>query len=364
MPAYIKLKPKSERVNSLLSTPEQIAAYESVDWENINTWDESLRRGDIEWLREPVTQAHLDELEGIRKEVRGKKLSGRQLDKLQYIDRLDDVSPKQRADAIKRFVLKDKPFATYTAPTGDRARAIPQNRQPGDFDRMDKIYRDAAIRGQAVDHGEAIMGKHDSPRYGIYRDVPDNMQGMDPRLNLDKSNKIPEDFNQWQYKEDPKTGRMDAYRMVDGELQKVPRWQGGYVDLDAPVDPNHKPLSPGTQSLIKNVGKVGLLGGAEMALNYFAPDNPINQARQKGHDTLTDLGLDLRGAIDGIDHTGLKVAAMLGEGLLVDPLVTAFGAGNWLGERVQQEWRGEKAKNNLSRGGYGMMGRFKKQGML
>lgn len=348
MPTYVKLKPKSERVNTLLSTPEQVAAYESVDWDNINTWDESLRRGDIDWLREPVIQEHLDELQRVRDEVKGKNLSGRQLDKLQYIDRLEDVTPKQRTDAIKRFVLKDKPFATYTAPTGDRARAIPQNRQPGDFEKMDKIYRDAAIRGQAVDHGEAIMGKHDSPRYGIYRDVPDNMQGIDPRLNLDKSNKIPEDFNQWQYKQDPKTGRMDAYRMVDGELQKVPRWQGGFVD----------------SGLLKNIGKVGLLGGAEMALNYFAPNNPINQARQTGYDTLKEMGADLEGYIRGIDNDALRASAHLASGLLLDPLVTSFGAGRWLGDRLQQEWRGEKAKNNLSRGGHSMMGRFNKQGML
>ena len=362
MPAYVKLKPKSERVSTVLSTPEQVAAYESIDWKNIDTWEESLRRGNIDWLREPVTQEHLDELQKIRKEVRGKKLSIRQLDKLQYIDRLDDVTPKQRANAIKRFVLRDKPFPKYTAPTGARARAIPQNRQPGDFDKMDKIYRDAAIRGQAVDHGEAIMGKHNSPRYGLYRDVPDNMQGMDPRLNLDKSNKIPDDFDQWQYKEDPKTGRVDAYRMVDGELQKVPRWQGGFVDPGAMAEGLDE--SPRLKGLLKGAGKIGLLGAAEMGLNYFAPDNPINQARQRGHDVLTDLGVDLRGAIDGIDHTGLKVAAMLGEGLFVDPLVTAFGAGNWLGDRIQQEWRGEKATNNLSRGGYGMMGRFNKKGIL
>lgn len=129
--------------------------------------------------------------------------------------------------------------------------------------------------------------------------------------------------------------------------------------------PTRRPYPPvGSQrgfinaNLLKNVGKIGLLGAAQMGLNYLAPDNPMNQARDYGYGSLKNMGLDIEGGIRGIENPLLRGSAHLANGLLADPLVTAFGAGNWVGDRIQQELRGEHSNNQLSRGDYGMMGRF------
>ena len=107
-------------------------------------------------------------------------------------------------------------------------------------------------------------------------------------------------------------------------------------------------------SIAKNIGKVGLLGAGEMALNHFWPDNPVAASREKGYDTIKSLGLDINGAISGIESTPAKVAAMLGQGLLVAPAVTAFGAGNWVGDKISKTFNtdGNTKVKNRTRGGY------------
>ena len=217
--------------------------------------------------------------------------------------------------------------------------------------RMDDIYKLAKKGGKAVDHGLALLGKEVS---GL--DVPDNLWPMDKTANMSKGNRMPDDFLDWVWKHDDplpgsrmgKKGRLSAWRQGPEGLERVPRSQGGFINAN----------------LLKNIGKVGLLGGAEMALNYLAPENPINQARNQGYDALKNIGLDIEGGIAGIENPMLRGSAHLANGLIADPLVTAFGAGNWLGDRVQEELRGEHATNRLKRGKYGMMGRFNQQGML
>ena len=350
-------------VSPLLSTAEEIDAYEAIDWKKINAWEESLRRGEIDWLKEPTRQKHLDDLSAIRKNVSAMGLSKKQADKLDRINRLDDVHPRARAEAIQKFVIDDKPFPTYRSPTGDRAvGTMPKSRTPAEYKQLDDIFTDAGIRQQAVDHGEALLSPHESKRYGKVRDVPENMMGMDERLNASKGMKTVDDIDSWEYKDNPKTGRTDAYRRVNGELQKVPRWQGGHIDpgLLGVTEANAQRV----KNFAKGAGKVGLLGAAEMGLNYLAPENPINQARNQGYEALKDMGFDIEGGIAGIENPMLRGSAHLANGLFADPLVTAFGAGNWLGERVQEELRGEHATNRLKRGKYGMMGRFNQQGLL
>ena len=129
--------------------------------------------------------------------------------------------------------------------------------------------------------------------------------------------------------------------------------QRGSLSLRQVRAPNARALG-----LLKNVGKIGLLGAAQMGLNYLAPDNPMNQARDYGYGSLKNMGLDIEGGIRNIENPLLRGSAHLANGLLADPLVTAFGAGNWVGDRIQQELRGEHSTNQLSRGDYGMMGRF------
>ena len=203
---------------------------------------------------------------------------------------------------------------------------------------------------------------HNIPRRGLVAsglDVPDNVSAMDRHKNRKvKSNRLPDDFLDFEWKTNPRTGRMDGYRRVDGKLQRVPRSQGGYVDpgLLGATEANAKRV----KNFARGAGKVGLLGAAEMALNYLAPDNPLNQARDYGYGSLKNMGLDIEGGIGNIENPLLRGSAHLANGLLADPLVTAFGAGNWVGDRIQQELRGEHSNNQLSRGDYGMMGRFNK----
>lgn len=193
-----------------------------------------------------------------------------------------------------------------------------------DNDAMKDTYRAAKRGGKAVDHGLPLLGKQVS---GL--DVPSNLMAMDPIENASKGNRLPDDFFDWKWKHDnampgsTRKGRLSAYRNVDGEMVRVPRSQGGHLN---PGAFNHP--------ITRNIGRVGLLGAGEMALNHFWPDNPVAASREKGYDTMQSLGLDLDGAIQGIESTPLQVAARLGQGLLVDPLVTAFGAGNWVGDKI------------------------------
>ena len=213
-------------------------------------------------------------------------------------------------------------------------RWIRDNHYQPDNDAMKDTYRTASRTGKAVDHGLPLLGKQVS---GL--DVPSNLMAMDPKQNIIKGNRLPNDFLDWEWKHDnaipgsTRKGRLSAYRpagtfgpvpdVAPNEMVRVPRSQGGHLNPSAFNHPT-----------AKNIGKMGLLGAGEMALNYFWPDNPVAASREKGYDTMQSLGLDLDGAIQGIENTPLQVAARLGQGLLVDPLVTAFGAGNWVGDKI------------------------------
>ena len=226
-------------------------------------------------------------------------------------------------------------------------RWIRDNSYPPANQRIKDIYRLAGKGGKAVDHGLPLMGKHVS---GL--DVPDNLTPMNQRANMSKGNRLPDDFLDWHWKHDTplpgsrmgKKGRLSAWRVSpEGIPTRVPRSQGGFINA----------------GLLKGIGKVGALGAAEMALNYLAPNNPVNQARDYGYNSLKNMGLDIEGGIRNIENPMLRGSAHLANGLLADPLITAFGAGNWAGNRIQEELRGEHATNRLERTGSGLQGRFK-----
>ena len=185
-------------------------------------------------------------------------------------------------------------------------------------------------------------------------DVPQNLFPMDPKANMSKGNRLPDDFLDWTWKHnDPMPGstdkgRLSAWRQGANGLERVPTSQGGFIN----------------KNLLKNIGKVGLLGAAEMGLNYLAPDNPINQARDRGYGALKDVGLDLEGAIAGIENPMLRAPAHLANGLLADPFITALGAGANMGDRIRKEWTGENIRPNITKDGPAMQGRFNKRGLL
>ena len=215
---------------------------------------------------------------------------------------------------------------------------------------MENVYLAAKKSGQAVDHGLPLLGKQVS---GL--DVPQNLSGMDPKANMSKGNRLPDDFLDWEWRHDPRTagaspgkGRLSAWRQGAEGLERVPKSQGGLINAN----------------LLKNVGKIGLLGAAEMGLNYLAPDNPINQSRDRGYEALMDVGLDLEGAIEGIENPMLRAPAHLANGLLADPFITALGAGANMGDRIRKEWTGENIRPNITKDGPAMQGRFNQRGLL
>jgi len=224
-------------------------------------------------------------------------------------------------------------------------RWIRDAHNPQDIERMKDVYKLAKKGGKAVDHGLPLLGKQVS---GL--DVPQNLTPMNSKANMSKGNRLPDDFLDWTWKHDSARpgsavkGRLSAWRNgVGGALERVPRSQGGFINA----------------GLLRGLGKVGALGAAEMALNYLAPNNPVNQARDYGYNSLKNMGLDIEGGIRNIKNPMLRGSAHLANGLLADPLITAFGAGNWAGNRIQEELRGEHATNRLERTGPGLQGRFK-----
>ena len=240
-------------------------------------------------------------------------------------------SPSGKAAARKQWTKGYPARAKRTPPWADNKK-------------INKIYSDIAKSGKSVDHGLPLQGKKVS---GL--DVPDNLMGMGLKENVTKGNRLPDDFLDWDWKHNPKTGRLDAFRRVGGKMAKaggksvrVPRAQGGFINA----------------GLLKNIGKVGLLGAGEAALNYFVPDNPINQARERGNGLLSDIGLDLQGGIEGIQNPMLRGSAHLANGMFADPFVTALGAGANMGDRIYKEWTGENIRPNITKQGPAMQGRF------
>ena len=255
---------------------------------------------------------------------------------------------KQGYGLTKGNVHPTNPNKSLLSNARYRQAATPQWSDVGVEDYKDEI--EALIKKNPgskfqVDHDLPIKAKSGGKRVASGLNVFDNTSPMEASLNNAKRNNVPEEFLEYIYKQNPQTGRLDGFDRLG---KSIPRSQGGFINA----------------GLLKNIGKIGLLGAGEMALNYLAPDNPVNQARDYGYNALADLGLDIEGGIADIDNPMLRGSAHLANGILADPLVTAFGAGNWVGDRIQQELRGEHATNQLERGKQGMMGRFKKASLL
>ena len=284
---------------------------------------------------------------------------------------------KQGYGLTKGNVHPTKPNKSLLSNARYRQAATPQWSDVGVEDYKDEI--EALIKKNPgskfqVDHDLPIKAKSGGKRVASGLNVFDNMSPMEASLNNAKRNNVPEEFLENIYKQNPQTGRLDGFNNAG---LKVPRSQAGFMDPDAFAETfkfwgkqgkkalkNIDLRSPATGSFLRGLGKVGLLGGGEMLLNAVAPDNPLNQARQRGHGMLGDLGLDLQGSIDGIESTPLRHAAMLGEGMFLDPFVTALGAGANMGDRLYGEITGENIRPNITRQGPGLAGRFNKKGML
>ena len=255
---------------------------------------------------------------------------------------------KQGYGLTKGNVHPTKPNKSLLSNSRYRQAATPQWSDVGVKDHADEI-RDLIKANPGskfeVDHDLPIKAKSGGKRIASGLNVFDNTSPMEASLNNAKRNNVPEEFLEYTYKRNPQTGRLDGFNNAG---LRVPRSQGGFINA----------------GLLKNIGNVGLLGAAEMGLNYLAPDNPVNQAREQGYGSLKELGLDIEGGIANIENPMLRGSAHLANGLLADPLITAYGAGNWMGDRIQQELRGERATNQLKRGKQGMMGRFNRASLL
>ena len=288
----------------------KITVVESHNIRNRGLIDEALRYGIPE---EDINQYNADKR--MYSDGRTKKPYSQIKGKTGPLNtKLDDLITERARRGAGFGILDD---------TRGRAVARPVNAKVDPMDSIKALIKKGNVKGKHVDHSMPIKGSSNGVRVVSGLDVPDNLNAMDGTRNVSKGNRLPDDFLDFEWKHNPKTGRLNGYRNVDGRQVRVPRAQGGHLN---PSAFNHP--------ITRNIGKVGLLGAGEMALNHFWPDNPVAASREKGYDTMQSLGLDLDGAIQGIESTPLQVAARLGQGLLVDPLVTAFGAGNWVGDKI------------------------------
>ena len=107
--------------------------------------------------------------------------------------------------------------------------------------------------------------------------------------------------------------------------------------------------------LLKDLGRVGLLGAGTAALEYLDPDNPIALSRQRGYE-LTDeigdmFGIDgVKGGIEGMDPSSFKTLASIADSMLLDPVVSVLGAGANMGDRLYNEITGTNKKSKFKRG--------------
>ena len=253
---------------------------------------------------------------------------------------------KERGPRTPRWVDPQR-----IANTNDKLPSTSKTQRNEAFRELGDMRKRSRLMGQQYEHGLPLLGERVS---GL--DTPDNVWTMGAAENASKGNRLPADFDNWKWKHDAPTpgtphgnkGRLSAWRQGLDGLERVPKSQGGFINA----------------GLLKNVGKVGLLGAGEAALNYFAPDNPINQARERGNGLLSDIGLDLEGAIEGIENPMLRAPAHLANGMFADPFVTALGAGANMGDRIRKEWTGENIRPNITKDGPAMQGRFNQRGLL
>ncbi len=128
--------------------------------------------------------------------------------------------------------------------------------------------------------------------------------------------------------------------------------QGGFID----------------PKLLKALGKVGLLGAATAGLEYFVPDNPIAQARKRGYKLTDEIGElfgveGIKGGIENMDPGLNKTLASIGDSMLLDPLVSALGAGANMGDRLYGEMMGTNKKAKFKRT-QGLGGRLQNRGLI
>ena len=292
--------------------------------------------------------------------------------KVSYMDLwLDDKIPTRAHNVPFVSELVDGKDTLDIARVGNRL----QDRRMGAFMGKEAYGNYRKNMSGANTHG--LLGDDYAAKYAKDMDLLDSIvrkSGQFPEADLDNlRTRAQEPIGKPKVKTvvDPAEAKYLAMAEKEGGLQAKPRrkkltgrgWKPQYYEPSGTklnqagmlVDPNWK-------KLLKGAGKLGLLGAAEMGLNYLAPDNPLNKAREHGKETLSDLGLDIDGAIEGIDNKWLRGGAGIASGMFLDPIVSSFGAGHWLSARVQDELAGKHAKNKLTRDGYGMRGRFGNQG--
>ena len=113
-------------------------------------------------------------------------------------------------------------------------------------------------------------------------------------------------------------------------------------------------------SLLKNVGKIGGITAASMALEHFVPNNPLSVSRRRGYKLWEEVG-DLFGFDGNVDsnvaevkNPYMRAGASVGQGLLVDTLMTAAGAGGILGDWISgskiDSKKGKPMKNRFKKG--------------
>jgi len=113
-------------------------------------------------------------------------------------------------------------------------------------------------------------------------------------------------------------------------------------------------------SLLKNIGKIGGITAASVALDYFAPNNPLSASRRRGYKLWEEVGdvFGFEGNIDsnvaGVKNPYMRAGASVGQGLLVDTAMTALGAGGILGDWVSgskiDSKKGKSIKNRFKKG--------------
>jgi len=292
--------------------------------------------------------------------------------KMSYMDLwLDDKIPTRAHNVPFVSELADWKDTPDIARIGNRL----QDRRMGAF--MGKKSYENYLKNMGGKNTSGMLGGDYAAKYAKDMDLLDSIvrkSGQFPEADLDNlRTRAQEPLGKPRVKTvvDPAEAKYLAMAEKEGGLQAKPRrkkltgrgWKPQYYEPRGTklnqagllVDPNWK-------KALKGAGKLGLLGVAEMGLNYIAPDNPLNQAREYGKETLSDLGLDIDGTIEGIDNKWLRGGAGIASGMFLDPIVSSFGAGHWVGNRVLEELAGKHAKNRLTRGGYGMRGRFGNQG--
>jgi hypothetical protein len=245
-------------------------------------------------------------------------------------------------------------------PTKDRLNRTPRwVHESSDLKESIKdIFKGANKVGKDGDHALALLGPDSS---GL--NDPQNLKSMNRKANQSKGHRLSSDWATWKWLQGNvrgesgvgKGGRLNAYRKVPSSTSdpwvRVPKSQGGFTNIF--TDPK----------VYKALGKVGLLAAATAGLEYFDPDNPIAQARQRGYKMTDDIGglmgmNGIKGGIENMEPGFNKMIAGVGDSLFLDPVITALGAGANMGDRLYGEMTGTNKKFDMEHEGKGLMGRL------